>query len=78
MAKISERLTPIWFLLVSIGRLLQKGEYELSAEDAYWFGIVDEVYGREDLLSLREFLESGQEEDDSNSSAESEGAEVHL
>lgn len=74
--KISEHVRPIWFLLVSIGRLLQKGEYELSAEDAYWFGIVDEVYGRDDLLSLREFLESGQEEDDSDSSSEPECAEV--
>ena len=74
--KVSDQLRPIWFLLVSIGRLLQKGEYELSAEDAYWFGIVDEVYGRSDLLCLRQFLESGQEEDDSVLSLEPDGAEA--
>ena len=69
---ISEHLRPIWFLLVSIARLLQKGEYELNAEDAYWFGLIDEVYGRDDLLSLREFLELGHEEDDSISATDSE------
>lgn len=77
IAKISEHLRPIWFLLVAIGRLLQKGEYELSAGDAYWFGLVDEVYGRDDLVSLREFLESGQEEDELVSFSDSNGIVTH-
>jgi ATP-dependent protease ClpP protease subunit len=55
--KIGEKLRPIWFLLVSIGRLLQKGEFRLSAEDAYWLGLIDEVIGREDLHSLRQIVE---------------------
>lgn len=55
--KIGEQLRPIWFLLVSIGRLLQKGEFRLSAEDAYWLGLIDEVIGREDLHSLRQIVE---------------------
>lgn len=62
--KVRDRLSPIWFLLVSIGRFLQKGENHLSAEDAYWLGLIDEIYGRDDLLCLREFLELGSEEDD--------------
>jgi len=55
--KIGEKLRPIWFLLVSIGRLLQKGEFRLSAEDAYWLGLIDEVIGRDDLHSLRQIVE---------------------
>lgn len=74
--KVSEQLRPIWFLLVSIARMLQKGEYELSAEDAYWFGIVDEVYGRSDLLSLRQFLESGLEEDEPDKVVVPDGEDI--
>lgn len=59
--KIGKQLRPIWFLLVSIGRLLQKGEYRLSAEDAYWLGLIDEVIGREDLPSIRQIVEYADE-----------------
>jgi len=54
---IGEQLRPIWFLLVAIGRFLQKGEFRLIAEDAYWLGLVDEIIGREDLPSLRQIVE---------------------
>lgn len=55
--EIGEQLRPIWFLLVAICRSLQKGEFRLSAEDAYWLGLIDEVIGREDLPSLRQIVE---------------------
>lgn len=37
---------------------LQEGENELTAEDAYWLGLVDEVVGEDHLLCLRHFEEN--------------------
>jgi hypothetical protein len=47
----------LWFFFVSICRLLQKDDYWMSAEEAYWLGLIDEIIGRTDLPSLRLFLE---------------------
>lgn len=43
--KTEDRIHPLWYFFISICRLLQEGEYYLSAQDAYWFGLVDEVPG---------------------------------
>lgn len=43
--KALPRLQPIWFFVVSVCRLLQEKENQLSIIDAYWLGIVDEVLG---------------------------------
>jgi len=32
---------------------LQEGENQLTATDAYWLGLVDEVIGVKELMSLR-------------------------
>jgi ATP-dependent protease ClpP protease subunit len=50
------RVFPLWYLVVSLCRLLQQGEHVFTAEDAWWFGLVDEVLGSE-LPSMRLFRE---------------------
>lgn len=42
----------LWYFVISLSRQLQHGENRLTAQDAYWLGIVDEVVGVE-LPSLR-------------------------
>lgn len=60
-ARIKEVVTPqmrtLWFFFVSVCRLLQKDDYWMSAEEAYWLGLIDEVIGRTDLPCLRLFVE---------------------
>jgi ATP-dependent protease ClpP protease subunit len=45
-------IEPLWYFTVALCRLLQQGENQLSAEDAYWLGLADEVVGAH-LPSLR-------------------------
>ncbi|HEY4357573.1 MAG TPA: hypothetical protein VGN16_17610 [Acidobacteriaceae bacterium] len=47
---------PVWFFFISLCHALQEGENELSANDAYWLGLVDEVMG-EELPASRWFEE---------------------
>jgi hypothetical protein len=49
-------LQPIWSFFVALCHALQEGENRLTATDAYWLGLVDEVIGK-DLMSLRIFEE---------------------
>jgi len=49
-------LQPLWSFFVALCHALQEGENELTATDAYWLGLVDEVVG-ENLLSARSFEE---------------------
>ncbi len=51
-----ERFRAVWHFLVSVCRALQQGENRLSAHDAYWLGVVDEVPGS-NLHCIREVLE---------------------
>lgn len=53
-----EKFRSIWYFLVSACRALQQGENRLSAEDAYWIGLVDEVVGKPELTSLRQIMET--------------------
>lgn len=50
-------LSPLWFFFVSICRVLQLDDYWMSAEEAYWLGLIDELIGRTDLPCPRVFLE---------------------
>lgn len=59
--KVERHLRPIWFFFVSICRLLQEDDYYLSAEEAYWLGLIDEVIGRPDLPSPRILVEHAPE-----------------
>jgi hypothetical protein len=54
--KALPRVLPLWYLVMSLCRLLQHGEHVFSARDAWWFGLVDEVPGTE-LPSIRTWEE---------------------
>ena len=56
--KVEQRIHPVWYFVVCLFRLLQQGEFSLTALDAYWLGIVDEVIGALDLPTQRLILES--------------------
>lgn len=55
-AKAAPKLEPLWFLVISICRILQSDDFELKAEEAYWLGLVDEVQGS-GLPNVRELAE---------------------
>lgn len=54
---VQELLRTLWFFFVSICRALQKDDYWMIAEEAYWLGLIDEVIGRSDLPCPRVFIE---------------------
>ncbi len=58
--RIGGRIRRFWFFAVCLCRFLQEGENPLSAQDAYWLGLVDEVLGTR-LQGLRAVMESGPE-----------------
>jgi ATP-dependent protease ClpP protease subunit len=43
--RTKNQLHPLWYYFVSICRALQEGENYLSAQDAYWLGLIDEIIG---------------------------------
>ena len=43
--KVRPALEPVWSFFVALCHALQEGENELTATDAYWLGLVDEVVG---------------------------------
>src|SRR5580698_11665671 len=49
-------LQPVWSFFVALCHALQEGENELTAIDAYWLGLVDEVIG-EELWNVRDLEE---------------------
>lgn len=62
-----EHFRTLWHFLVSMCRALQEGEHRLTASEAYWFGLIDEVSGSS-LPCLRKLLET--EEEDKGAKAE--------
>lgn len=55
--KVRPTLEPMWSFFVALCHALQEGENELTAKDAYWLGLVDEVMGEKDLPCMRYFAE---------------------
>jgi Clp protease len=55
--KVRPTLEPMWSFFVALCHALQEGENELTARDAYWLGLVDEVMGEKDLPCMRLFAE---------------------
>ena len=41
----ADKLKVLWYFVVSLCRLLQTKDYQLTPEEAYWLGVVDEVTG---------------------------------
>src|SRR5262249_27025947 len=50
---VSPQLLPIWSFFVALCHTLQEGENELTATDAYWLGLIDEVIGVPELAAYR-------------------------
>jgi hypothetical protein len=55
--KVRPILQPIWSFFVALCHALQEGENELTAVDAYWLGLVDEVIGESNLWTMRDLVE---------------------
>jgi hypothetical protein len=51
-------LEPLTSFFAAFCHALQEGENELTAVDAYWLGLGDEVVGEDQLLCLRHFEEN--------------------
>lgn len=62
MSKVGRTIRSIWSIFLGICRRLQQSENFLTAEDAYWLGLIDEVIGRADLPSFRLLIEFAPEE----------------
>lgn len=56
--KVRPIVQPLSSFFAAFCHALQEGENELTAEDAYWLGLIDEIVGRDDLLCLRHFEEN--------------------
>jgi hypothetical protein len=67
--KVRPTLEPMWSFFVALCHALQEGENELTATDAYWLGLVDEVLGEINLPSMRmvsEFTPDAPQKQDEN------------
>jgi hypothetical protein len=47
----------MWFLFFFFCRQLQTGDFPMTATEAYWLGLIDEVIGH-DLVSPRVLVEN--------------------
>ncbi len=50
-------IQPVWMFFIALCHALQEDDNELTAVDAYWFGLVDEVWGNASLIASRWFEE---------------------
>jgi ATP-dependent protease ClpP protease subunit len=57
IAKVKPSIQPLLSFFIALCHALQEDDNELSAVDAYWLGLIDEVNGADDLLTLRWFAE---------------------
>jgi ATP-dependent protease ClpP protease subunit len=57
LTKLRPHFQPAWSFLVALCHALQEGENELSALDAFWLGLIDEVLGHTGLPIRRYFAE---------------------
>jgi ATP-dependent protease ClpP protease subunit len=46
-------IEPVWSFFIALCHALQEGENELTAKDAYWLGLIDEVLGEQDMFARR-------------------------
>ena len=59
LKKIKPQIRPIWVFFVALCHALQEGEdWGLTAVDAFWLGLIDEVLGASELPTLRLAVES--------------------
>lgn len=55
--KVRPQLRPVWSFFVALCHALQQGENDLTATDAFWLGLLDEVIGIRELPSRRYIME---------------------
>jgi ATP-dependent protease ClpP protease subunit len=55
--KVQPQLQPLWAFFVALCHALQEGENDLTATDAFWLGLIDEVMGVKELPSFRLIME---------------------
>lgn len=55
--KVRPLLEPLWAFFVALCHALQEGENGLTATDAFWLGLIDEVNGAKGLRSIRVIAE---------------------
>jgi ATP-dependent protease ClpP protease subunit len=53
LAIVQPHFQPLWSFFVALCHALQEGENELTATDAFWLGLLDEIIGTQDLPLLR-------------------------
>ncbi len=54
---VRPKLIPLWTFFVGLCHVLQEGENELTARDAYWLGLIDEIIGDQDTAAFRNIFE---------------------
>ncbi len=57
IGKVKPLVEPIHTFFIALCHALQEEDNELAAMDAYWFGLVDEIWGNADLFNGRLFEE---------------------
>lgn len=57
ISKVRPLLEPLWTFFVALCHAVQEGENELTATDAFWLGLIDEVMGAKDLHPFRAIAE---------------------
>jgi ATP-dependent protease ClpP protease subunit len=54
---VRPKLIPLWTFFVALCHVLQEGENELTAKDAFWLGLIDEIIGVDATAELRKIIE---------------------
>lgn len=57
ISKMQPPIQPLWSFFVAFCHALQEDDNELTARDAYWLGLIDEVMGDNSLVTPRWFEE---------------------
>jgi hypothetical protein len=55
--KVQPPVLPLWMLFIALCHALQEDDNDLTAADAYWLGLVDEVWGDSSMITTRWFAE---------------------
>lgn len=78
LGMVGPRLHPVFSYFMALCHVLQQGENYLTARDAFWLGLIDEVIGVKELPTYRLFVQHGQdvEEEEREQTSNGEAAEA--
>jgi hypothetical protein len=74
--KVQPLLLPIWSFFVALCNALQYGENELTAKDAVWLGLIDEILGEKNLPCRRMAWEYSDDEENEEDKEEQGGSNL--